>query len=333
VKASKGQFPAAADRPDPKTRVYLFHGADEPGSRALAGRLLKALGAEKQAFTGAALKSDPGVLAAEASAISMFGGQNLLWVEPAGEEVLAAVELVLAAPAADHPVVLIAGSLKKTSALLKMLEAHPLALAHISYVPEGRDAVQLVVELGRGQGLRIAPHIAAEVAARGGNDRAVITQELAKYALYLDAGPDSSRELDEGLLDLLGADASETDATEVGDLALSGDVAQLAAELERLEASGVEAIPTVRALQRRLVMLAGLRARIDGGQRSDQVLAAVWRRDKLVAARALPLWTGERLAEAMERVARLERSLMLTATPDRAALGQELIAIARAARR
>jgi DNA polymerase-3 subunit delta len=80
-------------------------------------------------------------------------------------------------------------------------------------------------------------------------------------------------------------------------------------------------------------MLAGLRARIDGGQRSDQVLAAVWRRDKLVAARALPLWTGKRLAEAMERVARLERSLMLTATPDRAALGEELIAIARAARR
>jgi DNA polymerase-3 subunit delta len=135
------------------------------------------------------------------------------------------------------------------------------------------------------------------------------------------------------LLDLLGADASETDSTEVGDLAMSGDVAQLAAELERLEASGVEAIPTVRALQRRLVMLAGLRARIDGGQRPDQVLAAVWRRDKVVASRALPLWTGERLAEAMERVARLERSLLLTPAPDRAALGEELVAIARAARR
>ena len=333
MKASRGQFPAAADRPDPRFRVYLFHGADEAGSRALGMRLLKALQAEKQVFTGASLKSDSAALAAEAGAISMFGGRNLLWVEPAGEEVLPAVELVLAAPAADHPVVLIAGSLKKTSALLRALEAHPLALVHVSYVPEGRDAVQLVVELGRGQGLRIPPPVAAEVAARAGNDQAVIGQELAKYALYLDATPDTPRELDEQLLDLLGADASETDANAVGDLALSGDVAQLAAELERLEASGVDAIPTVRALQRRLIMLAGLRARIDAGQRAEQVLAAVWRRDKEVAARALPRWTGERLAEAMDRVARLERSLLLTTAPERAALGEELVAIARAARR
>lgn len=333
MKASRGQFPAAAERPDPKVRVYLFYGADEAGSRALGARLLKGLGADKQGFTGAMLKSDPGALAAEAGSISMFGGRNLLWVEPAGEEVLPAVELVLSAPAADHPVVLIGGALKKTSGLLKLLDAHPLALTHASFVPEGRDAIQLVAELGRAEGLRISPPVAAQLADRTGNDRAIISQELAKFALYLDATPESPGELTDELLDLLGADASETDSGQVGDVALTGDVSQLASELERLESSGVDAIPVVRMLQRRLIMLAGLRARIDAGQRTDQVLSAVWRKDKEVAAQALPRWSSPLLAEAIGRLAKLERSLLHSSVPDRAALGEELMQIARATRR
>ena len=333
MKAARGQFPGAAEKPDPKVRIYLFHGADEANSRALGRRLQHALQADKQSFTGAALKSDPGALLAEASAISMFGGRNLLWVEPAGDEVLPAAELVLAAYAADHPVVLIGGSLKKTSTLLKSVEAHPLALAHVSYIPEGRDAVQLVAELGREQGLRISPPVAAEVAARAGNDQAIIAQELLKFALYLDAAADRPRDLSEELLDLLGVDGAETDNGRPGDLALSGEIGLLATELELLEASGVDAIPAVRMLQRRLIMLAGLRGRIDAGQRSDEVLRTVWRRDKDIAARVLPRWTSAKLADALDRVARLERLLLLSHTPDRAALGEELLQIARAARR
>jgi DNA polymerase-3 subunit delta len=263
----------------------------------------------------------------------MFGGRNLLWVEPAGDEVWPSVEAVLAATAADHPVVLIAGSLKKTSVLLKAVEAHPLAVAHVSYVPEGRDALQLVADLGHVQGLRISPALAAEFVARTGSDQAVMTQEMAKFALYLGASPDGPRELDEEVLDVLGADSSETDSSQVSDVALSGDLARLTAELDRLESSGVDAIPVVRMLQRRLIMLAGLRSRLDAGQRSDQVLAAVWRRDKEVAAKALPRWTSVRLAVALDRVAKLERSLLLTPAPDRAALGEELVQIARSTRR
>ena len=333
MKSSRGQFPAAAERPDGRVRAYLFYGPDEAGSRALARKLLTGLSADKQAMTGAALKSDPGALAAEASAISMFGGRSLLWVEPAGEEVLPALEAVLAAPAIDHPVVIIAGQLKKTSNLLKAAEAHALALAHASYVPEGRDAVQLVAELGRAEGLRISPPVAAEVAARAGNDQAVIAQELAKFALYLNATPASPQELEESVLDLLGADSSETDSGRVGDLALSGNIAQLAEELGLLESSGIDPIPVVRALQRRLVMLAGLRSRVDGGQRPDAVTATVWKRDQAIVAKALPRWSSARLAEAFDRVARLERSLLLTPAPDRASLGEELVQIARAANR
>ena len=120
---------AAVDRPDPQRRFYLFHGPDESGSRALAQRLLSALGAEKFAVPAAGIKEDPASLADEAGALALFGGPRVIWIEPAGEEIAAGVEALLAASSVESPVVAIAGALRKTSGLLKTAEGHALAVA------------------------------------------------------------------------------------------------------------------------------------------------------------------------------------------------------------
>lgn len=333
MKSAKGQIGSAVDRPDPSLRFYLFHGADEAGSRALATRLLSALGAEKVSLSGPALKSDPAALADEAGAISMFGDKRLIWIEPAGNEIVPAVEALLDAPAVESPVAAIAGSLAKTSTLLKLADSHPAALSHVSYVPEGRDADRMVIELGRREGLRMSPSVATRIATAAANDQAVAAQELFKFALYLDASADSQKDLTEEVLDRLGADSSEGDAGRVGDLALSGDLASLGEELERLESSGVEPIPAIRSLQRRLLQLASMRSRIEGGQPIDAVMTSVFWKDKPLFQKLLSRWTSGRLALALDRVARLERQVMLSPVDDRAALGQELMQIARAARR
>ena len=52
MKAARAGLLSALDRPNPAIRLYLFHGPDEAGSRALAERLLKGLGAEKFAMAG-----------------------------------------------------------------------------------------------------------------------------------------------------------------------------------------------------------------------------------------------------------------------------------------
>lgn len=333
MKLPRNGIGRAVDRPDPAVRFYLFHGANSAGSRALAERLCAGLGAEKHSLAGSALKSDPALLADEAGAISMFGGKRLLWIEPAGEEILAATEALLEAAAVEHPAVAVAGSLKKTSALLKLAEAHPGAIAEQSYVPEGRAADLLVQELGRAEGLRIDPHLASRIAGAAANDQAVIAQELVKYALYLGASPGSPKELAEEVLDLLGADASDSDAGRPGDLALGGDIARLSVELELLESRGIAPFSVVRAMQRRLLGLAPLRARVENGQPVESVLAAVWRNDKAPVSRILPRWTSARLAEVLERVQRLERQLLFSPVDDRAALGETLLQIARAAGR
>jgi DNA polymerase III subunit delta len=330
MKVVRGAIGSAVDRPDPAIRFYLFHGVDEAGSRSLAQRLLKGLEAEKHGLSSQSLKGDSALLADEASAISMFGGRRLLWIEPAGEEICAAVEALLEAPVVEHSTVAIAGVLRKTSALLKLADSNPAAVSQVSYLPDAQQADRLVLELARANGIRMSSRTASRIAASAGNNQAVIGQELIKFALYLDASPSNPRELDEDVLDLLGADAQEGDAGLPVDLALSGNLPALGTELERLESTGIDPIPVVRAMQRRLLMLVPLRARIEGGQALDAVVAALFWKDKPLVSRMLSRWSSERLAQAIDRVAKLER-LILSSAGDRAALGQELIQIARAA--
>jgi len=337
VKAVKSSLGRALDQPDAATRFYLFHGPDEAGSRALAEWLLKGLAAEKFSMLAQAVKSDPASLADEAGAISMFGGRRALWIEPAGDEIAEGVEALLAAPACESVAIAVAGGLRKSSALLKLAEAHPAALSHISYVPEGRDLERLVVDLGRVVGLRLAPDLAQRIAAASAGNQAIAAQELEKFALFLNASPAGPCDLDPQVVDLLGADSADADLMRIGDLALAGRTDDLLDELARLPQGGSEAIPILRALQRRLLMLAPLRARIERGDRVGDVTTsmgkALFWRDKPLVERLLSTWSAERLAEAASRVSALERQIMLRPLADGAAIGETLVTFARAAGR
>lgn len=337
MKAVKASLAHSLERPDPGIRFYLFHGPDESGSRALAMRLLKGLGdAEKFIVLGQSVKADPAALADEAGAMALFGGKRAIWVEPAGDEIVDGVSALLDATVSESAVVALAGSLRKTSALLKLAESHPAALAHCSYVPDGRDMERIVIELGREVGLRVIPEIAQRVSAGAANNQAIAAQELGKFALYLGADISSPKELDQETLDLLGANSAEADLIRLGDLALVGKMDDLLEELGRLPSGGNEAIPVLRALQRRLLMLAPLRARIEQGQSVDAVMTsmgkALFWKDKPFVQRLLSTWSAERLAEAATRVSALERQIMLRPLSDDAALGETLVTLARVAR-
>jgi DNA polymerase-3 subunit delta len=336
VKASKANIGRAVDQPADQIRFYLFHGPDEGQSRALAARLLEALGAAKFLVASGAIKSDPAALADEAGALSLFGGKRLIWIEPAGDEIAEGVAALLEGPTGESPVVAIAGALHKTSALLKLAEAVPQAIAFAAYAPEGQDAERMVIDLGRRFGLKIGPSVAARLADSAGNDQAIVAQELQKLALYVDASPQAPKDLDQDAVDEVGAESSEGDFQRLADLALAGEVNQLADELARLRAGGNEAIPVVRSLQRRLLMLAPLRARVERGERVDAVMTSMGKslffKDKAKVQRMLSRWSAEGLATAAERAGKLERALMFTPVPDQEALGEELLAIARKAR-
>lgn len=336
MKAAKGSFGRAVDQPDRNIRFYLFQGEDEAQSRALADRLLEALGAAKFVVPAATVKSNPATLADEAAAISLFGEPRLVWVEPATNDIVEGVAALLSAEAVESPVAAIAAKLTGSAALLKLAEASPRALAFTTYLPTGQDAERMVINVGRRFGLKISQPVAARLAESCRSDQAIVAQEVQKLALYIGADPHSPRELEHDALDEVGAESAEGDFLRLADLALAGEVSALLDELARLPHGGSEAIPVIRSLQRRLIMLAPARARVERGESPDAVLTSLGRalfwKDKAKVQRMLTKWRAEDLAVVAERAGKLERSLMFAAAPAREALGEELLAIARKAR-
>jgi DNA polymerase-3 subunit delta len=337
VKLQRGAIGRAVDQPDPAIRFYLLHGPDEAQSRALGARLIEALRASRFIISAGDVKSDPAVLADEAGAMSLFGGKRVIWIEPAGDEITPGVQALLEANAAESPAVAIGGSLRRASALLKLAEASPAAIAFASYVPEGRDAERMVANVGRTLGLKVSPPVAERLAEACAGDQAIAARELEKLALYIGASPQSPKELSDEALDAVGAALPEGNFARLADLALAGDMKALADELGSLSRAGTEAIPVIRALQRRLLMLAPARARVDRGESAEAVLTSLGKslfwKDKPLITRLLDRWDSAGLATAAERAGRLERELMFSDAPPAEALGEELVAIARAARR
>jgi len=339
VKANRATIEKALRAPSEETRFFLLHGPDEAGSRALVATLAAAMGSEAERIdlAGADLKADPALLADEAAAISMFGGARWILVEPAGEETVPALEALAEAPAAGNPVVLVAGALRPTSKLLKLALAAANALAFASYVPDARDAERLTLDLARAHGLILRDDVARRLAESCGGNRALIAQELAKFALYADAGPDAPKPVGHDVVDALGAAADEGDLSRLVEAAAGGDPAALEAELVRLRGDGLEGITLIRAMLRRMALLARLRAEVEQGSSPSAVMASAGKslffKEKDSIEGQLRKWRGDLIAKAMTRLAEAERQVKAAGGIGPIAADVELFAICRQAAR
>jgi DNA polymerase-3 subunit delta len=338
VKAKPADVQRALSRPA-DTRLFLFHGPDEAGSRGMLRRLAEAMGADAERIDlrGAELKEDPARLADEAAAISMFGGARWILVEQAGDESLDAVEALLDAPVAGNPVAIVAGALKPASKLLKAALAAPNAVAFASYLPEARDADRIVLDLARDQGLIVRPDVAHRIAEASGANRSVIEQELAKYALYLDASPEAPKPLDHDAVDAVGSGADEGSLSKLVNAVVDGDAGALEVEIARLGAEGRTGIGLTRPLITRLTLLARMRADVEQGKRAGGAMASsgkpmFWRDEKTMEPQ-VRRWRSDLLAKAISRLVEAERQVMSPGGPGDVAADAELFAICRQAAR
>ena len=338
MKATRPQLEKALAAPA-NVRLFLFHGPDDAGSRALVKRIAAAAGADAERIdlAGSDLKSDPARLADEAASISMFGGARYVLVDPAGEESAEAVAALLSAPAAGNPVALVAGNLKPSSSLLKLVIASPAAIAFASYLPDARDWDRMVVELARAHGLQARPDVAQRIAEAAGGNRALIDQELAKFALYLDAEPGRPAAIDHDVIDAIGAAREEGDPGLLIDRVFDGDARGAQAELQRLHAEGAEGIVLLRSALRRALLLSRLRARVERGESPSAVISsqgkALFWKEKDGIERQLRNWPAERLARCVTRLSEAERAVKQSGTVGPVAADAELLEIARQAGR
>lgn len=337
MKVKRADVERALAAPERDVRLFLFYGPDAAGSAELAARVFAAAGAEAErvSLPAASLKADPGLLCDEAAAFSLFEGKRVIVIDGGGEDLLAAVELLLATPAAGNPVVIVAGALKKGSNLLAAAEASPQAMACASYVPEGREADRLVVEMGRDAGLTVPTDVARRVAEACAGDRALVRHELGKFALFLGAAPETRVALTHDVVDALSAADGEGDVSRIVDAVLDGDLATLDSQIGQL-APGSE-IPLVRSLSRRLLLLARHRAEVERGSSVSSVMTTsaktLYFREKDAVQRQLTQWSAAPIAAALRRLLTAERDLKAPASIGADTVNTALYAVAHNAAR
>jgi DNA polymerase-3 subunit delta len=326
VKANFSEIARAVDAPSAAIRIILLHGPDEQGSNTLVQRLAKAMGADasRTDYSGDQLAKDPAALADAAASISLFGERSWVRVSPAGEEVLPAVEAVLQAPAVGNPVVIIAGTLRKTSKLLTRCIADNSVLSYASYPPGERDAIQIVVRMASERGLRMDSSIARRIVDNAGADRALLAGEVEKLALYHDAAPDRPAEATHDALDALSSDHGDDDVPAMAALTLSGDVAGLARHMNHYRQTGGSLTGVLRLAMMKASGIADACAGRRSGrpmfQREAEEMSAMQRR-----------WTNDTISRSIVRMAAAERASRLGGGIGETLIAQELLAIARQA--
>lgn len=333
MKASQAQLTAALDRGGGDVRLFLFHGPDESGALAFAARLARAMweGVERVDLEPGSLRGDPAKLADEAASLSLFGERRFIRVAGAGEESADAVEALLGAPGAGNPVVVIAPAAKATGRLVKLALADDRAMSFACYPPEGNNAESLVGALAREQGLRLGAGVAARIVRASDGDRAIMTSEVEKLALYLDAGVEHPRDASVTDLAEIGADLDEGEITPIVEAVIAGDAAALIAALRPMQGSDASPIPWLRALARRLANLAEMRAAVDAGEGAGQVVKrfrVFWREEGATIA-ALQRWSVQRLTRALEVVRATEREVMARGAAGRTIADQQLLMLTR----
>jgi DNA polymerase III subunit delta len=290
-------------------RFYLVHGPDEGLAHERVKAIIRSLiGAEPDPLRlvrldGDAVARDPGALADEAYAISMFGdGDRVIWIDAQGRDLTPALEPLFARPPADCAIVIKAGQLKKGTALRAAFESSAARAAIECYSDDANALESLIDAEARAAGLAIAPEARAALVAMVGADRQTTRGEITKLMLYARGQSQITAEDVEAIV----ADAAPSNLDEVIDHALLGDLAAVEVALARFFYEGGDADYLMIRLVARLTLLHRLRLEMDQRRSFDVacqtllVKLPAWARRAL--ARQAERWTSESIAERLPAV-------------------------------
>lgn len=319
-------------------RMFLVFGQDESAIADIADQLAAQLGsAERIDLDSDRIRNDAALLADEASSLSLFGDRRYVRLNFRREEGLAAVENLLALEGDCNLVIATAGNLAKTSKLRKLAESHARAMTYICYMPEEGDAASAVMAHAATQGLKLDRALATRIARYTGQDRKLAASEVEKLALYYDASPERPAQVDVTAFEALSAETGEEDIGSLVNQVMGGELRALGQELADARDMGIDAIRVIRALQRRVTLLASLRAKVDRGSNPAVVVKAtrsIFWKDADAFVRQLSRWPAQRLVGLNSHLLELEARLMSVKEGlGSVILEEELVRIARAAAR
>jgi DNA polymerase III subunit delta len=321
--------------PGEACRVALLHG-DDPGlvhDRAL--RLVHAV------TGGDALRlvevpregaKDPGLLAAEASGLSLFGGgRRAVWVREATDGFAAAAEQALKGPGPGLVVLEAPGESRTTQKLRRLLEPAPAAAVIACYRERGPELAATIRRILTELEVQAEPAAVEWMAERLADDHLLMRRELEKLAQYVGPG---GRATQEDVLACI-AEGSALDLEEALMAALAGDVPVADRALEAAFADGAAAVQVVRGALRHVQRLQLAAAVVAEGAAPGAALDAlrppVFWKHKPALERALRAWRPETLEAAGAALLEAERRTKTTGLPDVAVARAAVMGLARQA--
>jgi DNA polymerase III subunit delta len=287
---------------------YLVHGPDEGLAHERVKAVLRNLiqcdpdPLRLVRLEGDAVARDPGALADEACAISMFGGARAIWIDAQSRDLQPALEPLFARPPPDCAIVVKAGQLRKGTALRAAFETSAARISIECYSDDANALEALIDAEARAAGLSIDAEARAALVALTGADRQTTRGEIAKLMLYAQG---TSRITAEDVQAIV-ADAAPSNLDEVVDQALLGDLKAVETSLIRFFHEGGDADHLMIRLVQRLLLLHRLRLEMDQGRPFDAACQTLFVKLPPVARRALARqadrWTSESIAARLPAV-------------------------------
>ena len=324
-------FEAFVEKLPKSVALFLLHGSDSDlaGDRArrLVGKLVDDVADPFQVVRIGAdlLAKDPGRVADEASAISMFGGRRVVWIDAGGRDISGLLAPIAESRPADTAIVVEADSLKKGAALRTLFETRADAAAIDCYAGGPVNLAALIEAEARGAGVEMSREARDEIVAALGLEPSLARGELAKLMLYArDTGVLQAADVS-ALLS--GAAASSADT--LVDLALAGNLAELEAGAVHGLADSADAQQTATRLAARLGLMLELR---QGGGEPAALFRLPFSVRKTVVAQA-NAWAPDGLTRRFPALLGLVVQARRTPALARSATFRALCALALSAKR
>ncbi len=288
-------------RPPGGEVFFLVHGHDEGLIRERVRKLVdRALGGEPDPLRlvrldGDIVAKEPGLLADEARAISMFGGSRVIWLTAQSRDLLPALEPLFKAPPAECAIVVEAGSLKKGGELRVLFERDAKAVAIECYPDDRRSLAAMIEEEARAADLRVPPEVRDALLELLGADRMTTRNEIAKLMLYARGRGTIAAEDVQAIV----SDAAPSMLDDAVDAAFAGEIRGADRSAHAYFADGGDASLLLSSLVRQAGLLHRLRVEMDSGRPFEAALQAARARvffaRKAALERAANRWSSARL--------------------------------------
>ncbi len=291
------------DRASERHQFYLVYGPDEglthERSRAIAR---KVLGGDDNPLNlirldGDQVAREPGALVDEAYAISMFGGDRVIWIDAQRQDLLRALSPLFAKPPHNTTLIVRAAQLKKDSALRQAFERMTNGASIECYSDEHASLARLLEGEALAAGIAIAPEARAALLALLGADRETTRGEIAKLMLYALGRP----QIEVEDLEAIVSGAAPSKLERGVDCSLRGDIRGAATSAAQFFGESGDGEHLMTRLVAQFVLLHRLRLEMDRSQPSDASRLSSFARLPPSVRRTLSLQANASTSEAIAR--------------------------------